>query len=129
MKRGDNMTTPTANDVLSHEVDAKGSINIAPEVIETIARIACEHIEGALPINEYQGSFQAFFSKANSVRLYNDESGQVVVEMAVVSEYGRDIPKTMLALQKHVKETIYEMTDILVDRVNVVVCDLAIWEQ
>lgn len=101
-----------------------GAINIAPDVIESIARIASEKGQAFTPLADYAGNIQSFFSKNSGVVLRTDDSGNLQLDVAVAAHCGTEIPKAAVALQKYIKEQIYFMTNIKVDQVNVLVCDL-----
>jgi len=100
-----------------------GKIEIAPEVIETIAGLAVTEVEG---ISTMRGTFTERFSKKSpsqgvKVELVN---GSVVVDLYVVVKYGHTIPKVANEIQTNVKQTLKNMVDLDVKEVNVHIVDL-----
>src|SRR5699024_512869 len=100
-----------------------GKIEIAPEVIETIAGLAVTEGEG---ISTMRGTITERFSKKSpsqgvKVELVN---GSVVVDLYVVVKYGHTIQKVANEIQTNVKQTLKNMVDLDVKEVNVHIVDL-----
>ncbi|WP_049765210.1 Asp23/Gls24 family envelope stress response protein [Alkaliphilus metalliredigens] len=107
-----------------------GKIRIANDVIMLIAQEAVGEVKGivslsgGLPV----GITEMFSKKTSSkkgVKIQNQET-QVVINLAVVVEYGVIIPEVIRLVQEKVKRSIEAMTDIEVGRVNVFVQDIRI---
>lgn len=52
-----------------------------------------------------------------------------MLQVSIATQYGLDIPKTALYLQKYIYEQVYFMTDIEIDYINVIVEDIFAIEQ
>ncbi|MDO4670617.1 MAG: Asp23/Gls24 family envelope stress response protein [Aerococcus sp.] len=117
------MTVSEANPLVHQET--VGDVNIAPNVIETIAEKTLEHFPGVAPVEWYQAGFSGMFRYDRGVMLHNDE-GRLVLDVIVQAHYHRDIPQTIYALQKRLHEQIVEMTDITLDEIRIYVNDLIV---
>jgi PadR family transcriptional regulator PadR len=104
-----------------------GEIEIAPEVIEVIAGIAANEVEGVYAM---QGSFKTGVNELlgrtahnKGVHLTVDENG-LVVDVYCYIKYGSSVPKVALDMQEKVKEQVLYMSNLEVSQVNVHVVGL-----
>ena len=104
-----------------------GEIEIAPEVIEVIAGIAANEVEGVYAM---QGSFKTGVNELlgrtthnKGVHLTVDENG-LSVDVYCYIKYGASVPKVALDMQEKVKEQVLYMSNLEVSQVNVHVVGL-----
>ena len=104
-----------------------GEIEIAPEVIEVIAGIAANEVEGVYAM---QGSFKTGVNELlgrtthnKGVQLTVDENG-LSVDVYCYIKYGASVPKVALDMQEKVKEQVLYMSNLEVSQVNVHVVGL-----
>jgi len=104
-----------------------GEIEIAPEVIEVIAGIAANEVEG---IYSMQGTFKSGVNELlgrvshnKGVHLTVDENG-LAVDVYCYVKYGESVPKVALEMQQKVKEQVLFMSNLEVSEVNVHVVGL-----
>ncbi|WP_320165100.1 Asp23/Gls24 family envelope stress response protein [uncultured Trichococcus sp.] len=104
-----------------------GEIEIAPEVIEVIAGIAANEVDGVYAM---QGSFKTGVNELlgrtahnKGVHLTVDENG-LVVDVYCYIKYGASVPKVALDMQEKVKEQVLYMSNLEVSQVNVHVVGL-----
>lgn len=99
-----------------------GSIEIAPQVIESIAGIAASHIPGFHPAKGY------FYSGMNALlgrdRLANgvvltEVDNEYVIDVYGAVNYGVSVPKLALALQEKIKEQLLFSCELSISEVNV----------
>ncbi|BCN30399.1 Asp23/Gls24 family envelope stress response protein [Anaeromicropila herbilytica] len=105
-----------------HEKSKVGEVQIADEVVAIIAGIAATEVEGVASMsgnitNELVGKLgMKNLSKGVKVDV---SSEAVIVDLALVLEYGYSIPKTSKSVQDKVKTAIENMTGLNVSEVNV----------
>ena len=99
-----------------------GSIKIADEVFGMIAAIAASEIEG---VKGMAGNVSAELLDKVGVKPTNkgvkvQVTGKTVkAELAIIMEYGYNIPVTCQKVQERVKNTIENMTGLTVSDINV----------
>lgn len=99
-----------------------GEVQIANEVVSTIAGISAAEVEGVDSMaggltNELAGRFGVKnLSKGVKVEVQDDSA---VVDLAINMKYGYNIPKTCAQVQDKVAQAINSMTGLTVERVNV----------
>ncbi|MBM7615254.1 Asp23/Gls24 family envelope stress response protein [Alkaliphilus hydrothermalis] len=108
----------------------QGNIKISNDVIMVITQKAIEEVKGIVSFSSglSKGFTEAFSRKNNSkkaVKIDNEEK-LLEINISVVVEYGIVIPELMKTVQEKVKQSIENMTDIDVDKVNVYVQDVKI---
>ncbi|CUS26156.1 alkaline shock protein [Paucilactobacillus oligofermentans DSM 15707 = LMG 22743] len=111
------------NLILNQEDQSLGSIEISPSVLETVAGIAANQIEG---VSKMHGSITSNVTEllgrhtdhARGVKLTRDEN-ELVVDVDVYLEYGVNVPKTAIEIQDKVKQQVSLMTDLKIQEVNV----------
>lgn len=107
-------------------------LKFSSEVIETIAGIAANEIEGikAMSGGVVEGFAERLgrknLSKGVTVEIGDQE---VAVDLKVVVEYGRNVPEIYQEVVVAVKNAIYNMTGLSVVEVNVFVEGVALKEE
>ncbi len=99
-----------------------GSVEIAPEVIEVIAGIAANEIEG---IAQMKGNFAAGVverlgrkNHGKGVRVDITEEG-IRIDVYCVIKFGTSIPTVAMKAQQNIRQTLLNMTALQVAEVNV----------
>ncbi len=99
-----------------------GSVEIAPEVIEVIAGIAANEIEG---IAQMKGNFAAGVverlgrkNHGKGVRVEITEEG-IRIDVYCVIKFGTSIPTVATKAQQNIRQTLLNMTALQVAEVNV----------
>ncbi len=107
---------------LSELKNELGKVEIAPEVIEVIAGIAANEVEG---IAQLKGNFAAGvaerFGKKNhgkGIRAEISEEG-IRIDVYCVVKFGVSIPTVALKTQDNIRQTLLNMTALEADEVNV----------
>ncbi len=102
--------------------DNVGSVQIADDVVAVIAGLAATEVDGVSAMagnitNELMSKVGVRnLTKGVKVEIYNQN---VKVELAVMMEYGYNIPTTCAKVQEKVKSTIENMTGLTVTDVNI----------
>lgn len=105
-----------------HENGKVGEVQIADEVVASIAGLAAKEVKGVTSTsgnvtNEIAGKFgKKNLSKGVKVLVSPDE---VSVDMALTLDYGYGIPETAKQVQEKVKIAIENMTGLNVKEVNI----------
>lgn len=124
------MTEMTSDSFENHS--GIGEVQIANEVVASIAGISAAEIEGVESMaggfaNELAGKFGAKnFSKGVKVEV-NDSAA--IVELAIVMKYGYNIPKTCEQVQEKVAQAINLMTGLTVKQVNVRIAGVSLEQE
>ena len=109
-----------------------GEVQIANEVVASIAGISAAEIEGVEAMaggfaNELAGKFGAKnLSKGVKVEVQDD---MAFVELAIVMKYGYNIPKTCAQVQERVAQAINSMTGLTVKQVNVRIAGVSLQQE
>lgn len=109
-------------DTLKMSSEGIGEIQIANEVIATIAGISAAEVEGVDSMaggftNELVGKFGVKnYSKGVKVEIVDDSA---FVSIAINMRYGYNIPKTCKTVQDKIAQAIDNMTGLRVSEVNV----------
>ena len=109
-----------------------GEVQIANEVVASIAGISAAEIEGVEAMaggfaNELAGKFGAKnLSKGVKVEVQDDTA---LVELAIVMKYGYNIPKTCAQVQERVAQAINSMTGLTVQQVNVRIAGVSLEQE
>ena len=103
---------------------AGGSLQISTEVLAKIAKQATLEIKGVQDVSAGNTGVKSLLGKVTPQRAVTVQMADGVVELTVcvVVEYGSKIPSLCAKVQKNVKSSIQNMTNITVSNVNVVVC-------
>lgn len=104
-----------------------GEIEVAPEVLEVIAGIAANEVEGVYAMQgKITKKMKNVFGKTNhkkGIYLVNDEDG-LKVEIYCYLKFGVNVPKVARTIQKKVREQVLHMTDITLAEVNIHIADI-----
>ncbi len=100
-----------------------GNLKISHEVIATIASFAAREIEGVASMAVCPGNIKRFLSRSTTERSIHIELTDDVaaIDVYVNLRYGAKIPVVSEQIQRSVKETVQNMTGIVVAKVNVFV--------
>ncbi|MEK3890782.1 Asp23/Gls24 family envelope stress response protein [Bacillus sp. FSL K6-3431] len=127
MEESMNMLEMTQDNEQSH-----GKIEIAPEVIEVIAGIAASEIEG---VAQMRGNFASGvverLGKKNhgkGIRVELAEEG-IKVDVFCLMNFGVSIPTIAQKVQDNIRQTLYNMTALDVEEVNVHIVGVAFENQ
>lgn len=105
-----------------HQNDNMGAVQIADDVVEMIAGLAATEVEG---VSAMAGNItNELMSKVGMKNLTKGvkvevTDGNVTVDLAVMMEYGYNIPATSQIVQNKVKSAIENMTGLNVVDVNI----------
>lgn len=109
-------------------VDLKqgGQINIAEEVIASIATIAASEVEGLADVKKgaIADIVGIFGGRQKGVDVRLDDNGNVFVDLRVTVAYGNPIHEVAKHIQQKVTDDIQSMTGLNVEGVDVYVKDL-----
>ncbi|MDQ0208962.1 Asp23/Gls24 family envelope stress response protein [Alkalicoccobacillus murimartini] len=107
---------------LEEQKSGLGKVEISPEVIEVIAGIAAQEVEG---IATLRGSFATDVAErlgrknhGKGVKVDLDESG-IIVDVSVIIVYGASVPEVANLVQMNIKQTLQTMTAIQLEAINV----------
>lgn len=99
-----------------------GHIEVAPEVLEIVASIAASDIEGVASMrgNFASGVVERLGKKVHGKGIKTDLSEEgLMIDVYCVVDYGVSIPKTAEKIQEQVRQTLYNMTSLQTQEVNV----------
>lgn len=95
-----------------------GAIEIAPEVIESIAGIVAAQVKGFYPVPGLLNTI--FGGKELSKGAYlTEENGAFVIDIYGNVDYGVSIPKIALLLQNKIKEQLLFSCELEISQVNI----------
>ncbi|QBO36786.1 Asp23/Gls24 family envelope stress response protein [Periweissella cryptocerci] len=110
------------NIVLANDGKVLGKTEVNPDVLEVIAGIAANEVDGVYRMRGSLGSqvSELFGHKAHGkgVKLTVTDDA-LTFDVYVFLEYGVSVPKVALKLQEHVKSQISSMTELAVAEINV----------
>lgn len=108
------------------ESSQSGQINIAEEVIASIASIAASEVEGLADVKHgaIADIVGIFGGRQKGVEVRLDEAGRVHVNLKVTVAYGHPIHEVARRIQQKVGDDIKSMTGLDVDGVDIYVKDL-----
>lgn len=115
-----------------HNNSGIGEVQIANEVVASIAGISASEVEGVESMagglaNELAGKFGAKnLSKGVKVEVQDDSA---VVELAIVMKYGYNIPKTCEQVQEKVAQAINSMTGLTAKQINVRIAGVSLEQE
>ncbi|MDN6161371.1 MAG: Asp23/Gls24 family envelope stress response protein [Atopostipes sp.] len=99
-----------------------GEIKVSAEVIEVIVSFATLEVDGVSGMRQNLTSdIRTMFGRnehTKGVSLKADEFG-TEIDIYCYFDYGVNVPKIAIEIQKNVKEQIYHMTEIEIDEVHV----------
>lgn len=97
-----------------------GSVKIANETIESIAKLAATEVNGVVELEDLDSKE---IKKASSISVLN---GFVTIDLNLVLRTDVNVRKTIKNVQENVKRQVETMTGLFVKRVNVEVNSLKI---
>lgn len=109
-----------------------GEVQIANEVVSTIAGISAAEVEGVDSMaggftNELVGRFGVKnLSKGVKVEVQDDTA---IVDIAINMKYGYNIPKACKQVQEKVAQAINSMTGLVVEKVNVRIAGVSLEQE
>ena len=105
------------NTYVLQEDENIGTVQIADEVVAIIASLAATEVEG---VSSMAGNItNELMSKVGVKGLTKGVKVEVRAELAVLMEYGYNIPATSQKVQERVKNAIENMTGLTVTDVNI----------
>lgn len=109
------------NEINHQEETSLGKIQIAPQVIEIIAKHSTIDVDGVASLNgrfELTDLFGKNKTAAKGVRVEIADS-EIVVNISIIIKNGYRIPELADRIQESVKSSVETMTDLNVVEVNV----------
>jgi len=112
------------------EKNDSGNIKISDEAIATIAAITAKSITGVVELDA--GPVQSISDvlgvkqETRGIKI-NMNKETVSIDMNLVFEFGMEISEVAASVQEKVKETIENMTGLIVDRVNISVNSIKLY--
>lgn len=107
---------------LSNSSSKSGGIAIAPDVIESIAGITVDQIDGVHLIgNNISKGFNTILGRDSlglGTKLIEDDRG-LVINVSVMLDFGVSVPQVATKVQDRVKQQMLFMTEIVINEVNV----------
>jgi uncharacterized alkaline shock family protein YloU len=103
----------------SHEL---GTIQIAPEVLETIAALASMEIDGVAELSGgIVGGISDLLGMKSLTRGIKVQIGtnETIIDVSIAIQYGYRIPDVSRQIQNSVQQAIYNMTGIHVTAVHI----------
>ncbi|MBA4600908.1 Asp23/Gls24 family envelope stress response protein [Thermoactinomyces mirandus] len=109
------------SEAYEHENNSIGKIEIAPEVIQIISGIAADSVEGVIGLSGgATANINQLLGRKNLRKgIHVDLGDQLSVQLAIVVQYGYNIPDVGRKVQEEVKAAIENMTGLFVDNVSV----------
>lgn len=107
--------------VVLQEDDGIGAVQIADEVVASIASIAATEVKGVTLSGNVTKELVGKVSKKGVTKGVQVDviGGNVTVEMVVTIDFGENIPQVCQKLQERVKASIENMTGLVCSDVNV----------
>ena len=101
-----------------------GSVSFATGVVETIAGLAAQEVEGVASMASISTGFADMFTRKSTRNLTKGvrvdiDGGTVAVDVTIVVEYGSPIPDVARSIQENVKKAIETMSGLDVRNVDV----------
>ena len=101
-----------------------GSVSFATGVVETIAGLAAQEVEGVASMASVSTGFADMFTRKSTRNLTKGvrvdiNGGTVAVDVTIVVEYGSPIPDVAKSIQENVKKAIETMSGLDVRNVDV----------
>ena len=101
-----------------------GSVSFATGVVETIAGLAAQEVEGVASMASVSTGFADMFTRKSTRNLTKGvrvdiDGGTVAVDVTIVVEYGSPIPDVARSIQENVKKAIETMSGLDVRNVDV----------
>jgi uncharacterized alkaline shock family protein YloU len=105
---------------------AKGETKVANAIVEKIAFIAANEIEGVADLSPKSGGLKQILNLLNPDKGIRVEVGtkEVAIDLDISVEYGSRIPEIVRNIRKNITEKITQMTGLDVVELNINVNDL-----
>ena len=117
IKRGEGKIMTDTNTMIN--IETLGEIVIAPQVIETIVAVAAAKIDGVYSLrNKRFADLIGKKADGRGVYVHQDEE-KIIVDIYVYLTYGVSLPSVAMEMQRIVKENVLDMSDIVIDEVNI----------
>lgn len=117
IKRGEGKIMTDTNTMIN--IETLGEIVIAPQVIETIVAVAAAKIDGVYSLrNKRFADLIGKKADGRGVYVHQDEE-KIIVDIYVYLTYGVSVPSVAMEMQRIVKENVLDMSDIVIDEVNI----------
>lgn len=128
-----NITNAAQNKGKVETADVKKELTYDDKVLQKIIGIALEHVDGLLTVDGgfFSNIAEKLVNTDNAATGVNVEVGkkQVAVDLDVVVEYGRNIPKLFDEIVKVIEQSVKEMTGLELVEANVNVVDVKSQEE
>ncbi|MBR5520791.1 MAG: Asp23/Gls24 family envelope stress response protein [Oscillospiraceae bacterium] len=109
----------------------EGGLQISTAVIEKVAKIATLEVDGVKDVSVGTTGVKGIFAKTNlpkSVEV-NMYEGVADITVHIIAEYGSKLPAMCREIQNVVKNSVQNMTNITVSKVNIVVAGVETSEE
>ncbi|CEH32175.1 alkaline-shock protein [Aneurinibacillus migulanus] len=108
-----------------------GKIEIAPEVIEVIAHMAGSEVPGVAGLSSgVVGDFVERLGRKSSRGVRVDiKEREATIDLYIIVEFGQQIPDVAYKVQENVRESIQNMTGLVVTQVNVHIVDVLLKQE
>ncbi|ALA54628.1 Asp23/Gls24 family envelope stress response protein [Shouchella clausii] len=107
---------------LDEQKGGLGKVEISPEVIEVIAGIATQEVEGVAAL---RGNFAADVAErlgrknhGKGVKVELTEEG-IIVDVSIIISYGAAVPEVAKLIQLNIQQALETMTAIRLNQINV----------
>lgn len=111
----------------TNKTNTLGEIEVAPEVLEVIAGIAANEVDGVYAMQgKFSKKMRNVFGKTNhkkGIHLVTDDDG-LKVEIYCYFNFGVNVPEVAKTIQQRVREQVLHMTDIELSEVNIHIADI-----
>ena len=107
---------------LNNASSINGGISIAPDVVESIAGITVDQIDG---VHLISNNFSKGFNNLLGIELSKygaklvDNDSNLVINVSIMVDFGVSVPKIAAKIQDRVKQQLLFMTGIVIKEVNV----------
>lgn len=126
-----NNTNEKEKKMEEERVEHKNELTYADKVIEKIANYAVQEIDGILELKgDFTSGVKDFFGSKDETKGVNAEVGkkEVALDLEIIAEYGKNIPKAFDDAVELINKNINEMTNLKVVEVNMHVNDIMTYE-
>lgn len=110
------------NELINYDSSELGKIEIAPEVIQIISGLSASQVDGVISLSGgVVEDLNQLLGRKNLRKGIKVDLGenQMVIELAVIVQYGYHIPDVGREVQEKVKSAIETMTGLVVDKIIV----------
>ena len=103
-----------------------GNLYISTGVIEKVAKLAALEVDGVCEVSTGSSGVKGVFAKTNlpkSVEV-NMCDGVAELDLHIIVKYGCKVPSVCKNVQEAVKNSVQNMTDVAVSKVNIIVAGI-----